>query len=112
MVKPRWSKTESSLYMLNDLKARDNAAIIGMVLDTEKIDSISAGNSAASGADTTITGKAGGQLSYKSILATQFGMFGVFSDKPQSVADSMFSEMTGKQAPRVMDAKLRSLRLA
>lgn len=110
MVKPRWSKTISSLYMLNDLTARDRTAIVGLALDADRIARIMGRISGKSGADTTITG-AGRGLAYKPIPVTNFGMCGVFSDKPASIAEKLVGEMRGIPSPRTTEQTLQSLRL-
>ncbi|MBI4720457.1 MAG: hypothetical protein HY770_04410 [Chitinivibrionia bacterium] len=111
MIKPRWSKEVGSMYMLNDLRARDRTAIIGRVLDEAAIAKIAGRVSGKSGADTTITGTSGGSLNYKPMLATEFSMFGVFSDKPSAVATRLAEEMAGKRSPSVTEDALRALRL-
>lgn len=56
LVKPIWSKDVGSLYLLNDLKSRDRAAVIGAVLDERSVGRIMARDTGNSGSDTTITG--------------------------------------------------------
>ena len=109
MVKPRWSKDVGSLYMLNDMAARDRTAIVGLALDAQRIAGIMGGVSGKSGADTTITGA--GSLNYKSIPVRDFGMFGVFSDKPATIAEKLVGEMRGTPSPRVTEQELQALRL-
>lgn len=111
MVKPKWSKEVGSHYMLSDLAARDRAAIVGMVMDAVQIARILARNSGTSGADTTITGDPGGKLDYKPLFVTEFGMIGVFSDKPATIATQLVAEMRGKPAPRATEAELQALRM-
>jgi len=109
MVKPKWSKEVGSLYMLNDLKARKNTAVIGKVLDAVTIEKLYGKASGVSGSDTTITGSAGGKLKFKRIAATDFGMFGRFSDEPSEIAERIVTEIRGGKAARATDEELQSL---
>lgn len=112
MVKPRWTKDVGSQYMLNDLAARDRTAVIGLVLDERRIETMTARRSGVSGADTTITGQRGGQLDYKPLFADEFGSFGVLSDKPDAIASNLVGEIRGQRAPRIDEARLRELRMS
>lgn len=56
MVKPKWSKTIGSLYKMTDLKARENTAVIGKVLDSARLKRLMGTSSGTTGSDTTITG--------------------------------------------------------
>lgn len=109
MVKPKWSKEVGSLYMLTDLKARKNTAVIGKVLDASTITDLYSKTSGVSGSDTTITGDSGGQLKFKRIPVTAFGMFGRFSDEPSQIAERIVAEIRGAMAVRATDEELQSL---
>lgn len=111
MVKPKWSKTIGSLYMMTDLKARENTAVIGKVLDSARLKRLMGTSSGTTGSDTTITGDKNALLKYKSILAQEFGLFGRFSDRPSDLAAKMVEEMRGITSPRVRDEELKSLRM-
>jgi hypothetical protein len=111
MVKPKWSKDVGSLYILTDLKARKNTAVIGKVLDSVTIEKLDGKASGISGSDTTITGDAGGKLKFKRIPVADFGMFGRFSDEPSSIAERIVSEIRGTKAARATDDGLASLRM-
>ena len=111
MVKPKWSKTIGSLYMMTDLKARENTALIGKVLDSARLKRLMDTSSGTTGADTTITGDKNANLKYKSIPAQEFGSFGRFSDRPSGLAATMVEEMRGITSTRVRDEELKSLRM-
>jgi len=111
MVKPKWSKTIGSMYMLNDLRARDRTAVIGQVIDRNMIARIRNRSSGFSKSDTTITGEEGSTVEYKPLFATEFGMFGVFSDKPAEIAGRIVDEIGGAWAPRLTAEELLALRL-
>lgn len=112
MVKPKWSKTVGSLYMMTDLKARENTAVLGQVLDTARLRQLMATSSGTSGADTTITGDVNARLKYKPIPSREFGSFGRFSDRPSDIAEKMVAEMRGSLSPRVEDEELQALRMS
>lgn len=108
LVKPFWSKDVGSMYLLNDLNIRTQAAIIAVVLDEAAIVRIMGRRSGRSGAHTSITGSSG--LSFKSISAVDFKVLGQLSDPPLDVAAKMYAVMTGAQSVPVSDDWLRSLR--
>jgi hypothetical protein len=112
MVKPKWTKHIGSLYMMTDLTARNRTAVIGKVLDTKTIMGLLAQSAGVSGSDTTITGEEGGQLKYKSLQASGFGMMGRFSDEPSEIAERIVRELQGIQRPRVTDDELHELRMS
>lgn len=111
MVKPKWSKKVGSLYMMTDLKARENTAVIGRVLDSARLRQLMSTSSGTSGSDTTITGDKKSTLKYKPIPAQEFGSFGRFSDRPFDLAAKMVEEMRGVTSPKVSDAQLKSLKM-
>jgi hypothetical protein len=111
MVKPKWSKTVGSLYMVTDLQARENTAVIGKVLDAARLKRLLDTSSGTSGADTTITGDENAVLKFKSIPVQEFGAFGRFSDRPSELATKMVDEMRGTASPRIADHELRSLKM-
>lgn len=112
LVKPKWSKTIGSLYMMTDLRARENTAVIGQILDSARLKQLKKTSSGVTGSDTTITGEKNSGLRYKSIPAKEFGSFGRFSDRPSDLAARMVAEMRGVSSPRVRDADLKSLKMA
>lgn len=111
MVKPKWSKTIGSLYMMTDLQARENTAVIGKVLDSARLKRLMGTSSGTSGADTTITGDENARLQYKRIPAQEFGSFGRFSDRPADLAAKMVQEMRGGTSPRIRDEELIALKM-
>ena len=111
MVKPKWSKTIGSLYMMTDLQARENTAVIGKVLDSARLRRLMGTSSGTSGADTTITGDENARLQYKRIPAQEFGTFGRFSDRPSDLAAKMVQEMRGGTSPRIKDEELKALKM-
>lgn len=109
LVKPFWSKDVGSMYLLNDLNMRTQAAIIAAVLDGATTGRIMGRRSGRSGAHTSITGSSG--LSFKSISAADFKVLGQLSDPPLDVAAKMSAVMAGAQSAPVSDDWLRSLRV-
>lgn len=112
MVKPKWSKNVGSLYMITELIARKKTALLGIVLDAAKIKAIYERASGVSGSNTTITGYSGGQLRYKGIPATDFGMLGRLSDDPADVAERIVAAIRGKDPERATDQMLEILRMS
>lgn len=110
LVKPMWTKSIGSLYMLHDLKARTKTAVIGMVLDRMKISEIAETQSGTSGMDTSINGRS--TVSYKGIPVSEFGWLGLLSDKPEDIATKMVGAMTGGQLKRLAPNQLQGLRIA
>jgi hypothetical protein len=107
LVKPFWSKDVGSMYLLNDLHMRTQAAIIATVLDRAATARVMGRRSGRSGAHTSITGATG--LSFKSMAATDFRVLGRLSDAPSEVAAKLFGVMAGEASEGVRDTWLRSL---
>ena len=108
LVKPFWSKDVGSMYLLNDLNMRTQAAIIAAVLDEASTARIMGRRSGRSGTHTSITGAS--ELRFKSIPAADFMVLGQLSDPPPDVAAKMSAVMAGRQSAQVSDDWLRSLR--
>lgn len=112
MVKPKWSKKVGSLYMITDLKARENTAVIGKVLDSARLKRLLETSSGTSRADTTITGDINASLNYRGVPAQEFALFGRFSNRPSDLAEKMVEEMRGVASPKVLDEELKSLKMS
>ncbi len=110
MVKPVWSKDVGSMYILNDMSARDRTHVVGRVLDAESIDEIMNRQSLTSGAHTTITGSKGGELKFKPILASSFSKLGVLSDKPADIASKIVTLLRGELLANVSPGELQQAR--
>lgn len=109
IVKPYWDKTVGSMYLLNDMKARGRAAVIGREMSGDEISAVLKGAGGRSGADTTFSGQ--GSVSFRSFPATSFRRFGLLSDEHQKIAARIFSQMATSDQPRCGDHDLERLRL-
>lgn len=109
LVKPYWSKELGSMYLLNNLNMRPQAAIIATVLDKAKTAHIRRQESGQSGSHTSINGSS--KVSFKKMAASDFNVLGLLSDSPIDVAAKMLSTITKADSDPVQDAWLRSLRI-
>jgi len=109
IVKPVWSKDVGSMYLHSDLTMREHAAVIGLVMNRDRIDRLTSSRSGSSPRHTVLTGR--GRLSYKTIPAVDFTVLGAFSDGSQKLSANLATLLEGGALPAVTDDLLRSYRV-
>jgi hypothetical protein len=109
LVKPRWSKDEGSMYLLNDLAMKSRAAFIGCVFEGDAAARVIASPASRSAKHTSFTGKS--TLSYNSLPATGFSRLGTLAEAPAILAANMWGLMIGNSLDAVTDAWLRGHRV-
>lgn len=109
IVKPVWSKDVGSMYLHSDLTMRERAAVIGFVMNRDRINQLASSRSGSSPSHTVLTGR--GRLSYKTIPAEDFRFLGAFSDGAQPLSANLASLLDGGTLPAVTDSLLRRLRV-
>lgn len=110
LVKPQWSKEVGSMYLLNDLRLRTQAALIATVLDPARTALLRQQTSAHAGRHTSITGRA--PLAYKRLAASSFSRLGLLPQPPAELAQNMVDTMLGTATQAVQDGWLRGLQAA
>lgn len=110
IVKPHWSKEVGSMYLLNDLKARNRAAVIGREMTKVDIEAALSGNAGRSGADTTYTGR--GTVSFRSFPASSFHKFGRLGYDYREVARRIYSHLKDADQEFCQENELRRLRIS
>jgi hypothetical protein len=109
IVKPVWSKDVGSMYLHAELAKRENAAVIGIMMDQGRIAAVKAGMSGSSPNHTSIDGSR--ELKFKSIPAKDFAFLGNFSESPLVIAGRIGKFLDGQPLPQVTDAQLRALKM-
>ena len=109
IVKPDWSKSAGSMYLQNDPRARERAAVIGREMTGADVERALGGRGGRSGADTTFTGR--GRVGFRTFPASTFHRFGRLGDAHANVAGRILSHMRNTDQPSVTDDDLRRLRL-
>jgi len=109
MVKPKWERGIGPLYLLNDLEMRQRVAVIAMDLSARAA-RIVANRPVAAPAYTTFSGRGG--VAYHPMPATDFHWIGRLTDSVESIANGLFSMLSGVGMPsRVRDGDLDALRV-
>ncbi len=108
LVKPYWSKSVGSMYLLNDLAMRPRAGLIAKVLDAHETTLILRGETGTSGKHTSINGSS--KLKFRAMPASGFSRLGLLSDTPASLAANIVEVMLGYRPADVTDVWLRSLK--
>lgn len=109
IIKPYWDKNVGSMYLLNDVKARGRAAVIGREMTDDAISAALKRAGGRSGADTTFSGQ--GSVNFQSFPAASFSRFGLLSDDHEQIATRIFSQMAASDQPQCRDRDLERLRL-
>lgn len=110
MVKPKWERGIGPLYLLNDLEMRQRVAVIAMDLSTQAA-RILANRSVVAPAHTAFSGRGG--AAYHSVPATDFHWIGWLTDRAESIANGLFSMLSGMGTPpKVQDGDLNALRIS
>lgn len=107
IVKPVWSKTAGSMYLMNDIRRRGRAALVAVELDPTTTAMMRSEPRRSSGSDTTFTGS--GRTAFYPIGAQRFGRLGRLSDDPAELAKGLALMIEGRNLPAVSDAWLREL---
>lgn len=107
VVKPIWSKNVGSMYLLNDMRMRGRAALIGVDLNRSVIAGMMASGRGSTPGHTTFTGA--GELEYYPLRAEAFSRVGVLSDPPSFLAAGIAALVHGTKLDRVDDRWLRGL---
>lgn len=107
VVKPVWSKDAGSMYLLNDMRLRARAALIGVDMNAEVTGAMMAGNRGTSAGHTTFSGS--GNLSFRVLKAGAFSRLGLLSDPPAVLAESIARLVSGSSLPPVEDRWLTGL---
>jgi len=108
IVKPVWSKDVGSMYLHSDMTMRERAVVIGLVMNRDRIDRITGTRSGSSPSYTALTGR--GQLSYKKIPVTEFGLLGAFSNGAQALSKNLEVLLEGGTLPAVTERLLQNAR--
>jgi hypothetical protein len=109
IVKPFWDKSSGSMYLLNDLKARAQAAVIGREVTPEAVRDALSSRGGISGAHTSFGGRS--KVAFRPFPASSFHRFGLLGGDHTQVARRIFSHMTQADQPACQDSDLRRLRL-
>lgn len=109
IVKPVWSKDVGSMYLHAELAKRERAAVIGVMMDRDRIDAVKSGKSGSSPIHTSIDGSK--ELKFKSIPVADFTFLGNFSENSSVIAGRIRAFLEGKPLPQVTDAQLRALKV-
>lgn len=110
MVKPKWDRGIGPLYLLNDLEMRQHVAVIAMDLSARAA-RIVENRPAAAPAHTTFSGRGG--VAYHPVPATDFHRIGRLADRVESLANGLFSMLSGiGTPPKVRDGDLDALRIS
>ncbi|MGF6557862.1 hypothetical protein ABIA48_004242 [Pseudomonas sp. S30_BP2TU TE3576] len=108
LVKPYWDKNVGSSYLLSNLKARDNAHVLGIEMTRQYIDRVLRRKSRAAPAETSIDGK--NKVYYKSLYVREFFSMSVLS-KVEEVAEKIAGLIDGQLSTKITDVELLSARL-
>ena len=109
IVKPFWDKSSGSMYLLNDLRARSRAAVIGREMTPEAVRDALSSRGGVSGAHTSFGGRS--NVAFRSFPASTFHRFGLLAGDSTQVARRIFSHLTRADQPACRDSDLRRLRL-
>lgn len=106
-VKPLWKKDAGSMYLLNNLQAKNKCAIVSKLLNKEYITKLSGKGSNIAPSHTSIDGRS--QLRYKSIPNSDFMWAGNLGNRPDFTAQKIY-EITQNNGINSKDNWLIQLR--
>lgn len=107
VVKPIWSKEAGSMYLLNDMRLRARAALIGIDMNIGVTADMMAGGRGTSAGHTTFNGS--GNLTFRVLKASAFSRLGLLADAPEALAENIARLITGASLPAVEDRWLIEL---
>lgn len=109
IVKPDWSKDRGSMYLVNDLRLKNRAAIIATTIDHDRVAGLLASTQYTSGRHTSFTGNT--DVGYRVIPVSDFSRIGALADPVDALAARIAGMMTGVDIPeQATDNWLREMR--
>jgi hypothetical protein len=108
VVKPYWNMNVGSSYLMSNYNAKQNAVVVGRVVDKAGIEKIIGSATACSPGHTTMTGD--GKLKYKPLTASDFSLLSNLAD-PDAVARGIAQLLDGCMGHQCRDENLRGARI-
>jgi len=96
IVKPIRDKSVKPMYLFNNKRLRERAAVIGVEVTQQTAQFIQQQSLHRSGAHTTISGS--GSIGYRNLPVSIFRKLGTYGDEGQKISPEILKLLSGKQA--------------